>query len=72
MVKSAEELKDPCVFEKKLDEILACFEEELSYIKGNGLSFAQCHAPFPPYLLGRPETWNMVSKSTAASSNFVR
>lgn len=55
-LESAEKLKDICIFEKNLDEVLAFFEEELSYIKGNGLAFAQCHAPFPPYLPGRPET----------------
>ncbi len=56
MMASAEELKDICIFEKELPEVLAYYEEELSYIKGNGHSFAQCHAPFPPYLEGRPET----------------
>lgn len=55
-LKEATELKDLTVFEKSLEEVLAYYEEELSIIRKNGLSFAQCHAPFPPYISGRPET----------------
>ena len=55
MLDGAKELKDLCIFEKEMPEILAHYEEELSFIRGNGLAFAQCHAPFPPYLPGRPE-----------------
>ena len=54
-VKESTELKGLSVFEKSLPEIFAHYEEELSIIRKNGLAFAQCHAPFPPYLPGRPE-----------------
>ena len=55
MLQSAEKLENLCIFEKELPEIHAFFAEELSYIRENGLAFAQCHAPFPPYLPGRPD-----------------
>ena len=43
-VLAAEELKDLCVFEKSLPEIMAHYEEELSYIRKNGLEISQAHA----------------------------
>ncbi len=52
---AATELKDLCIFEKELPEVLAHYAEELAEIRKNGLSFAQCHAPFPPYFPGRPD-----------------
>ncbi len=56
MLDCADVLDNLCIFEKELPEVLAFFAEELSYIQGNGLSFAQCHAPFPAYRPNRPET----------------
>lgn len=48
-VTAAEKLKDLCVFEKPLPEIMAHYEEELSYIRKNGLEISQAHAPFSSY-----------------------
>ena len=45
----AEELKNLCIFEKPLDEILAHYEKELSIIRQNGLEITQAHAPFSSY-----------------------
>ncbi|MBR2353580.1 MAG: sugar phosphate isomerase/epimerase [Clostridia bacterium] len=55
MLASATELRNLCIFEKELPEIHAYYAEELEIIRKNGLTFAQCHAPFPPYLPGRPD-----------------
>lgn len=44
-----------CIFERPLEEILACYAEELSIIRKNGLEITQCHAPFPAYIPGHPE-----------------
>ncbi len=44
-----------CILEKSLDEVISFYEEELSVIKKNGLSILQCHAPFPSYVVGRPD-----------------
>ena len=44
-----------CIFEKPLEEILAYYDEELSFIRKNGLTITQCHAPFPAYIPGHPE-----------------
>ena len=49
------DLKGLSIFEKELPEIHAHFAEELAEIRKNGLAFAQCHAPFPPYVPGRPD-----------------
>ncbi len=43
------------ILEKSLDEVISFYEEELSIIKKNGLSILQCHAPFPSYVVGRPD-----------------
>ena len=48
-VLEAKELKDLCIFEKPLEEILSYYEEELSYIRKNGLTISQAHAPFSSY-----------------------
>jgi sugar phosphate isomerase/epimerase len=53
---ASESLTGLCIFEKSLEEVLAYYEEELAIIRKNGLMFAQCHAPFPPYIPGRPDT----------------
>lgn len=48
-VSAAEKLKDLCIFEKPLDEIMEHYAEELSYIRKNGLEISQAHAPFSSY-----------------------
>ncbi|MBQ8431894.1 MAG: sugar phosphate isomerase/epimerase [Clostridia bacterium] len=50
VVTAASELKDLCVFEKSLPEILEHYEEELSHIRQNGLVISQAHAPFGAYV----------------------
>ncbi len=52
----AEVYENLCIFEKSLPEILEHYAEELTIIRKNGLAFAQCHAPFPAYVPGRPES----------------
>ncbi len=54
-VTNAETLEGLSIFERPLPEILADYEEELSYIRKYGLSITQCHAPFPPYETGRED-----------------
>ncbi len=54
-LQKAAELKDLCIFEKELPEILAHYEEELACIRKNNLSITQAHAPFRPYEPGRPD-----------------
>lgn len=44
-----------CIFEKPLEDILAYYDEELSFIRKTGLAITQCHAPFPAYIPGHPE-----------------
>lgn len=43
-----------CIFEKELDEILAHYENELSYIRKYNLEISQMHAPFPCYVPDKP------------------
>jgi sugar phosphate isomerase/epimerase len=48
-VAKAPELRDLCIFDKSLDEMLEFFAPELDAIKRNGLQIAQAHAPFGSY-----------------------
>ena len=48
-------LKDICIFERSLDEVLEYYAEELSCIRANGLKITQAHCPFPPYYTGRED-----------------
>lgn len=43
-----------CIFEKDLDEIVAHYENELSYIRKYNLEISQAHAPFPSFVSGKP------------------
>ena len=43
-----------CIFQKEMDEIMAHYEEELSYIRKYGLEISQAHAPFPCHVPGKP------------------
>ena len=52
---TSETLSGLSIFEKELPEIREHFREEIEEIRANGLAFAQCHAPFPPYVPGRPD-----------------
>lgn len=54
-LKSAAELKDLCIFEKPLPEVLAYFDEQLSAFKKYGLTVTQAHAPFPAYFPDRED-----------------
>ena len=54
---SGEKLEGLCIFEKELDEIMAHYEEELSYINKNRLAISQMHAPFPCYIVGKPQVF---------------
>ncbi len=54
-LKNAEELRELCVFEKELPEILTEYENELNIIRENGLKITQAHAPFPAYEYGRED-----------------
>lgn len=49
-------LSDLCIFEKPLEEMLKYFEPHLVEIEKNNLRITQAHAPFPAYIVGRPET----------------
>lgn len=51
----ASELKDLCIFEKPLADVLAYYEPQLQEMRKNGLTISQAHAPFPPYLPGRED-----------------
>lgn len=51
----ASELKNLCIFEKPLEEVLAYYEPQLKEIRKNGLKISQAHAPFPAYLTGRED-----------------
>jgi len=51
----ANDLKELCIFEKSLPEIMDHYAEELAFIKNNGLTVSQAHAPFPAYVEGRPD-----------------
>lgn len=44
------------IFEQDLDAVIAHYDEELSWIRKNGLAISQAHTPFPVYLPGHPET----------------
>lgn len=48
-VLEAETLRDLCIFEKPLPEILSYYEDQLFHIRKNGLSISQAHAPFSSY-----------------------
>ena len=54
-LEKATELKNLCIFEKPLDEVLAYYEPQLKEIRKNGLKISQAHAPFPAYLTGRED-----------------
>ncbi|MBR7184290.1 MAG: sugar phosphate isomerase/epimerase [Clostridia bacterium] len=49
-------LENLCIFERPLDEVMAYFADQLTHIRKNGLTITQAHAPFPAYMLERPET----------------
>ena len=55
-------LKDLCIFEKTLDEVLEYYAEELKQIRANGLTISQAHSPFPTYMPERPETLDYTIK----------
>lgn len=55
LLSTAQELRDICVFEKPLDEVLAYYEPQLKAFRDNGLTISQAHAPFPPYLPERED-----------------
>ena len=55
-----EALEGICIFEKELDEIMAHFEEELSCINKNRLAISQMHAPYPCYILDKPQVLDYV------------
>ncbi len=44
-----------CIFDRPTEEIIAFFAEEAEIIKKNGLAISQAHAPFPAYVIGKPE-----------------
>lgn len=52
---SASELKELCIFERPLDEVLAYFDDDLSVFRKYGLTITQAHAPFPCYFPGRED-----------------
>jgi len=43
------------IFEKSLEEVKAYYDQELFWIRKNGLTITQAHAPFPAYIPGHPE-----------------
>lgn len=43
-------------FAKGVDEVEEYFSEEYAEIKKNGLEVSQAHAPFPAYVVGKPES----------------
>ena len=49
-------LKDLCIFERPLDEILEYYAEEITEIRKNNLTITQAHAPFPAYWPNLPNT----------------
>lgn len=54
-IAAAERLEGHTVFERSIPEIEAYFAEQLTEIRKNGLVITQAHAPFPPYVPGRPD-----------------
>lgn len=54
-VKNATELKNLCIFERPLDEVLKYFDDDLTAFKKYGLTITQAHAPFPAYWPGRED-----------------
>ncbi len=54
-LKNAPVLKDICIFEKSLDEVLAYFDYQIKAFRDNGLKITQAHAPFPAYFPGRED-----------------
>ncbi len=56
ILKNAPELKDICIFERPLDEVLEYYKEHLDALKKHGIVPSQAHAPFPAYIPERPET----------------
>ena len=55
VIAQAPVLKDLCIFERSLDEMLDYFAPELEAIKKNGLRIGQLHTPFPFYVEGRED-----------------
>ena len=51
----APQLKDLCILERPLDEILEYFRPELEAMRKNNLRVCQIHAPFPYYVQGRED-----------------
>lgn len=51
-----------CIFEKDMKEILAYYEEELFHIRKNNLEITQAHAPFPAYVMDKPEVLDYMIK----------
>ena len=43
-----------CVFLEDIDEVMAHYENELSYIRKYNLEISQAHAPFPCHVPSKP------------------
>ena len=56
------ELEGLTVFERPMEEISEHYREEMAVMKKYGLVPTQAHAPFPPYLNGRPEVLDYTIK----------
>ena len=66
-------LKDLCIFEKSVPEILDYFKEELDAIRAAGLEIAQAHAPFRPNDPERPEFLDLpTSNFSQIFENFTK
>lgn len=48
-------LKDLCIFERPLEEVLAYFDDQITAFRKYGLTITQAHAPFPCYFVGRED-----------------
>ncbi len=44
------------ILEKPLSDVISYYDEEVSYIRKNGLEIYSAHAPFPAYIFSNPDT----------------
>ncbi len=44
-----------CIFDRPIEEVIEHYAAEVEILKKNGLVLSQAHAPFPAYVVGKPE-----------------
>ncbi len=53
-IRAGDTTKD-CIYDRPIEEVIAFFADEVAIMKKNGLVISQAHAPFPAYVIGKPE-----------------